>query len=75
MIFYSLFIDPFHATGLFLYLLKTSEKLGFLLFSGNIGRDQWRKMGKQTNKQLSSEAIIYRCSTKSCSEKHSKRLS
>ena len=34
-------IIPFHATDLFLQLLKTSETPGFQMFSGGIGRDQW----------------------------------
>ena len=33
--------NPFHATCLFLYLLKTS---GFLMFSGGVEREQWHKM-------------------------------
>ena len=38
--------NPFHATGLFLYLLKTSsENVRFLkMFSGGIERDQWHEI-------------------------------
>ena len=32
-------LTHFHAIGLFLELLKTSENLGFLVFSGGIDRD------------------------------------
>ena len=32
--------NPFHATGLFRYSLKTSENLWFFIFSGGIERDQ-----------------------------------
>ena len=35
------YVNPIHATGLFLYLLKT---FGFL-FSGGIKRDQWHEIG------------------------------
>ena len=35
-------MNPFHATDLFLYPLKTSENLWF---SGGIERDQLREMG------------------------------
>ena len=34
-------LNPFHASGLFLYPLKTR---GFLMFSGGIERDQWHEM-------------------------------
>ena len=37
-------INPFHTTGLFLYLLKRSES-GFLMFSGGIERDEWHEIG------------------------------
>ena len=37
-----LVINSFHATGLFLYPLKTS---GFLMISGGIERDQWHETG------------------------------
>ena len=33
-------INPFHASGLFLYPLKTSETSAFLMFSGGTERDQ-----------------------------------
>ena len=37
--------NPFYATGLFLYLLKTRENLWFAdAFLGDIERDQWHKM-------------------------------
>ena len=39
------FINPFGATGLFLYPLKTSENQRFLMFSGGIERYQWHQMG------------------------------
>ena len=42
--FKTFIINPFHATGLFLYPLKTSENVKFLMFSGGIERDQWHKM-------------------------------
>ena len=35
-------INPFHATGLFLYPLKTR---GFLKFSGGTERDRWHELG------------------------------
>ena len=35
--------NPFHATGFFLYPLKTS---GFLMFSGGKERNQWHEMGQ-----------------------------
>ena len=38
-------LNPFHATGLFRYPLKTSEYKGFLMFSEGIERDQWHEMG------------------------------
>ena len=38
-------LNPFHATDLFRYPLKTSENKGFLMFSGGIERDQWHEMG------------------------------
>ena len=37
-------INPFHATDLFLYSLKASENLGFLIFSEGIEQDQWLDM-------------------------------
>ena len=40
-----LVVNPIHATGLFLYPLKISENSGFLMFSGDIKRDQWQQMG------------------------------
>ena len=39
--------NPFHATGLFRYSLKTSENLWFFIFSGGIERDQWHEMGER----------------------------
>ena len=39
-------INPFHATGLFLYALwKYQKAKGFLMFSGSTERDQWHEMG------------------------------
>ena len=39
-------MNPLHATGLFLYPLKTSENLWFSdVIQGGIERDQWHKMG------------------------------
>ena len=38
-------VNPFNATGLFQYPLKTSQTRGFLMFSGGIERDQWHEMG------------------------------
>ena len=35
----------FHDTGLFLCSLKTLEKNGFLMFSGDIERNQWHEVG------------------------------
>ena len=35
----------FHATALFLYPLKTSENIGFLMFSEGMERYRWNKMG------------------------------
>ena len=37
------FINLFHATGLFLYPLKTSENKRFSDVSGVIERDQWHE--------------------------------
>ena len=37
-------INTFHATGLFLYPLKTSESKGFLMLSGGIEKIQWNEM-------------------------------
>ena len=37
-------IDPFYATGLFLYPLKISENLWFSVFRG-IESDQWQEVG------------------------------
>ena len=34
-------INPFHATDLFLYPVKTSENQRFFDFSGGIKRGQW----------------------------------
>ena len=39
------FINLFHATGLFLYPLKTSENKRFSDVSGVIERDQWHEKG------------------------------
>ena len=38
-------INPFHANGLFRYLLKTSENLWFFDVLAGIEREQWHKMG------------------------------
>ena len=40
-----LLLNPFHVTGLFLYLLKTSENLWFSDVFKGIERDQWQEMG------------------------------
>ena len=40
-----LLLNLFHATSLFLYLLKTSKISGFLMFSGGIKREKWHEMG------------------------------
>ena len=37
--------NPFHAIGLILYPLKTSENLSFLVFSGGIEKVLWYGMG------------------------------
>ena len=40
-------INPFYATGLFLYtliVLRHQKTRGFLTFSGGIERDQWHEM-------------------------------
>ena len=39
------FINPYYATGLFPYPLKTSENLWFSDVFRGIGRDQWHKIG------------------------------
>ena len=44
--FFNSVINLFHAFGLFLYLLKTSENLWFLVFSEGIERDQWHEIEK-----------------------------
>ena len=38
-------LNPFNATDLFWYPLKTSENQRLLMFSGVIKRDQWHEMG------------------------------
>ena len=38
-------INSFYATGLFLYFLRTSGTSGYLMFSGDIEKDQWHEMG------------------------------
>ena len=43
------FFNPFHATGIFLYPLKTLEKQRFLKFSGGIERDQWHGMDQRAS--------------------------
>ena len=41
-----LVLNPFHATGLFRYLLKTSENQRLsAVFSGYRERDQWHEIG------------------------------
>ena len=42
-------LNPFHATGLFLYPLKISENLWL---SGGIKRDQWHEMSSWVNHSL-----------------------
>ena len=37
--------NPFHATGLFLYPLKPSGTISFLMLPEGIERDQWHEMG------------------------------
>ena len=37
--------NPFYATGLFLYPLKTSKNPGFVMFSGGIERNKRHEMG------------------------------
>ena len=37
-------LNAFHATDLFIYPLKTSEKYDFLTFSGGIEKDWWYEM-------------------------------
>ena len=41
-VFNNIRLYQFHATGLFLHLLKTSQNLEF---SGGLEKDQWHKMG------------------------------
>ena len=46
---YERYINPFHATRLFLYHLKTSKHQKtrrFRMFSEGIERDQWHEMGE-----------------------------
>ena len=38
-------LNPFHATGLFRYPLKTSENLWFSDIFRSVERDQWHEMG------------------------------
>ena len=38
-------VNPFCATGLFLYPLETSENLWFIDVSRGIERDLWHEMG------------------------------
>ena len=51
-------INPFHASGLFLYPQKTSESWGFLMFSGGTEKDQWHEMGYE-GVQNSLERVKY----------------
>ena len=52
-------INPFHATGLFLYPLKTSEKQKFLLmFSGGIERVQLHDRGYYFSSTFSDTLVI-----------------
>ena len=51
-------INPFHATGLFLYPLETSETFYFLMFSGGIERDQWHKNGLSRTYSLSTNSCF-----------------
>ena len=37
-------INPFHATGLFLYPLKYHKTSSFMMFSGGKKRDQWHNL-------------------------------
>ena len=53
-----LIVNPFHATGPFLYPLKTSENSGFLMFSGVIEIDQWHKIGKYVKCELTFQIVL-----------------
>ena len=47
-------LNPLHSRVAFLYLLKTSENLGFLMFSGGIEKQHWtlqRVNGDYSNQQ------------------------
>ena len=48
--FYGILLNPFHATGLFLYRLKTSENFQFSV-PGGTERDQWHEMGSGNSLQ------------------------
>ena len=60
-----LFINPFNATGIFLYPLKTPENPGFLIFPGGIEKDQGHEMDQfvenkhyQTKSKKSTEKKV-----------------
>lgn len=40
------YMDPFYATNVLLFLLKHKKTLFFYLFIGGIERDQWHKLVK-----------------------------
>ena len=52
------FVNPFHATALFLYPLKASENLWVFLFSGGIERDQWYEMGSGVKVNHRWEGVV-----------------
>ena len=61
-------LNPFHATGLFLYLPENIRNLERNLFSGGTEREQWHEMGQFTKKriyysQLSPNLDISKCIT------------
>ena len=46
-------LNPFNVTDLFLYPLKTSENLWFVMFSGGIEKDKWHKWVNQRSWKFS----------------------
>ena len=54
-------LNPFHATGLFLYYpKKTSENSWVLMFSGGTERDEWPELGIVLKKNKSLYFLLSR---------------
>ena len=53
--------NPYHATSLFLFSLKTSENIiwkNFLIFSGGIEKDHWNKINWYTEPGIANSKYI-----------------